>query len=476
MSSIFFSGVFACNKQKLRQKGVTTMKKEFVLGVEEALTNVNITLDFEENDVTIPLAVLDSLYNYKGEDEKKVLASKLIDYVREFPYKELTTTGCVQRNGSVLRVVDNGTFDKTLKDAYNLPSITRRVFQVCHDRKKVNKEKRVILIAQNPAVGIQAAKYDIESQPRQEKIFPSLKEQYTGVKEVDVSQTVLKQFSKDKKIPIEMIYGNEDIEWVENLFVIMKAENGSSLLGRYTHGEIVELKTNDKNHHSYVPKNAEQSFLLEALEKSAEEVPIVIVKGEAGTGKTFCALSAAINQLKGYGTRHTKDYVQILVAAPTVTIDEDIGYLPGEKDEKISPYLGGIYDNLAMYFRGRKSSWSNAQIDEEINSIFQRKLISIQALGFLRGRSIQKTIFIIDECQNIKPSILKDIVTRVGKETKLVLLGDPSQVNKPGLNSRRNGLVYVSEKFKGSSLCYQITLNAQKSVRSELAKEAVKFL
>ena len=129
-----------------------------------------------------------------------------------------------------------------------------------------------------------------------------------------------------------------------------------------------------------------------------------------------------------------------------------------------------------MIFRNKNQELDNQKLDMNVKFLFDRKFISIQPIGFLRGRSIQQSIFIIDECQNIKPSILRDIVTRVGKGTKLVLLGDPTQVNKPGLNTSKNGLVYVSEKFKGNSLCYQVMLNADKSVRSELAKEALKVL
>ena len=450
------------------------MRKEFILGVEEALTDTNITLSFDgDNDVTIPLVVLENLYNYKGDEEKKILASKLIEYIKEFPYKNLKV-GCKQRNGSILRVVDNGPISKKIRDMHNLSVTQKRIFQVCLDRRVKDKNgeaNQVILISQNPATGIQAAELDIKSQPLREKIFPPLEKQYTGVYNGSTSQTVIDAFYQNGEISVKDIYGYENVEWQENMFVTLQGERGNSIFGRYTQGKVVKLKHLKKSK-ACAPINSEQKYLIEALEAPAEEVPLVIVKGDAGTGKTYCTLSVALNKLAKYSDDEV--YSQILVAAPTVTIDEDLGYLPGEIDEKVGPYLGGFKDNLSTIFKNQNSELDNKKIDFNVRYLFEQKLITIQPIGFLRGRSIQNSIFIIDECQNIKPKILKDIVTRIGKGTKLVLLGDPSQVNKAGLNSSKNGLTYVAEKFKGNLLCYQITMS--KPVRGKLAEEALKVL
>ena len=181
-----------------------------------------------------------------------------------------------------------------------------------------------------------------------------------------------------------------------------------------------------------------------------------------------------INKVKKYTENGIYD--RILIASPTVNIDDEIGYLPGDIDEKVGPYLGGIMDNLWNYFKMCDEYSNNDDIQDKIDELFARNYIEIQGIGFLRGRSIKDNIFIIDEAQNIRPEILLDIVTRVGKGTKIVLMGDPTQVNRVGLNIRRNGLVYISEKMKGSSLCWQVTLNNEKSVRSDLAQEALRIL
>ena len=201
--------------------------------------------------------------------------------------------------------------------------------------------------------------------------------------------------------------------------------------------------------------------------------PLVVVKGAAGTGKTFCSLAYSLEHLKKYGSNGL--YNQILVGTP-VEYGEDIGYLPGDISSKVSPVLGGIYDNLKTMFREKNPEADNAMLQDQCEEVFERKFIEIQVIGFLRGRTIPYTCFIIDETQNVLPSDIKKIVTRAAKGSKFIFLGDPEQIGNPELNSRYNGLVYLSEKLKGNNLCWQVTLDSQKSVRSELAQVALNVL
>ena len=203
-----------------------------------------------------------------------------------------------------------------------------------------------------------------------------------------------------------------------------------------------------------------------------EQAPLVIAKGGAGTGKTFCSLGVGLEKL---GT----EYEQILVATPSETIGQErLGFLPGDIREKVSPYLGGIRDNLKILIgNGKKKGKSETVKDgmylkEEGDYYFEKGLIQIQPIGFLRGRTIVKTLFIIDETQNIDPSDIKSIVTRAAEGSKFVFLGDPSQVDNPKLSENYNGLVYLSEKMKGDPLCWQVTLSEKESVRSDLARIA----
>lgn len=213
--------------------------------------------------------------------------------------------------------------------------------------------------------------------------------------------------------------------------------------------------------------------MIEAL--LDDDCPLVVVKGGAGTGKTYCALAAGLQ-----GTEVEEKYSRILVTR-SVTSTEQYGFLPGDIEEKLAPYLAGIKDNLYILLHGsNKKSPKNRAIKnepyEDGTNYFERGVVQIQAIGFLRGRSIVDTYFIIDETQNIEPDTIKSIVTRAGEGSKFIFLGDPTQVDNPNLNERYNGLVYLSEQFKNDPMCAQVTLTDDESVRSKLAREAAKKL
>ena len=446
------------------------MKKEFVLSTEAVLSAVGITQRFDsDNDVTVPMCVLEEVYSYNGLPEKKLVAARFVDYIDSLDQTALITSGVRQENGSLLRVVDNNKISASLN---NFSPSERRLIQTCLDRKKKANKTEVVLIHPNPAIRMKAEKENIKSQPWQDEIFPAPEHQYTGRVEVSVSQTALDLFYQNRVISAKDVYESKKVDWKENLFVVLKSETGSSAVGRYTRGSIVPLTY----YNSKICKadNVEQKMLLECLLAPPEIAPLVICKGAAGTGKTFCTLAAALEKVAGYGSEEV--YSQILVGTPAVTIEEDIGFLPGDIDDKMGPYLGGIRDNLRIISKLKAPEKDNSQLNSDVKFIFEKGFIEIQSIGHLRGRSIPNMMFIIDEAQNIKPDIVLDILTRAAKGTKIVLLGDPTQVNRPGLNTRRNALVYTSEKMKGNSWCWQVTMNSDKSMRSELAQQALKIL
>ena len=202
--------------------------------------------------------------------------------------------------------------------------------------------------------------------------------------------------------------------------------------------------------------------MMEALLDN--EYPLVVIKGNAGTGKTFCTLAVGLEK-----TEVENQYSRILVTR-SVTATEQYGFLPGDIEEKLSPYLSGIKDNLSILLHGNGNRGKNKDFYED------GTIVQVQAIGFLRGRSIVETYFIIDETQNLEPDIIKSIVTRAAEGSKFIFLGDPTQVDNPNLTERYNGLVYLSEKMKGNPLCAQISLTDDESVRSKLAREAAKIL
>ena len=222
-------------------------------------------------------------------------------------------------------------------------------------------------------------------------------------------------------------------------------------------------------------KNVGQKFMLEALFTDADKAPLVIIKGPAGTAKTLFSLAVGLHKLlEDEGGQYRK----ILICRPNVTMDEEIGFLPGTEQDKISPFMRPIFDNLQILMDSdEKERYSNEkELNDKIKELFDRKVITTEAVAYLRGRSIVKNWVVIDEAQNLSPKQVKAIVTRVGEGTKLILIGDPEQIDQPFLDSRSNGLCYASEKMKDSQLCYQVTLKYDECERSPLAYEASKRL
>lgn len=207
----------------------------------------------------------------------------------------------------------------------------------------------------------------------------------------------------------------------------------------------------------------------------AKKAPLVIVKGMAGTSKTFYTLAVGLEKLLN---NPTGEYRRILICRPNAQFDSDIGFLPGDEQDKISPLLRPIMDNLEQLIDSNEEErFSDEQILKgKLDEIFARGIIQAEALNFIRGRSILKTYLIIDEAQNMTPNQVKGIITRAGKDTKIILLGDPGQIDRPFLDERTNGLSYACEHMKGSPLCWQVTLTAQECERSELAMDAIQRL
>lgn len=207
----------------------------------------------------------------------------------------------------------------------------------------------------------------------------------------------------------------------------------------------------------------------------AETAPLVIVKGMAGTAKTFYSL--AVGMEKVYNNP-TGEYRRIIVYRPNAQFDDDIGFLPGDEQEKIAPLMRPVIDNLEQLLDTDEDNRYEDEmlLSDKIQEVFDRGIIQTEALNFIRGRSIAKTYLIIDEAQNMTPNQVKGIITRAGEGTKIILLGDPNQIDRPFLDEKTNGLSYAAKYMKGSKYCWQITLSADECERSVLAMDAIKRL
>ena len=195
----------------------------------------------------------------------------------------------------------------------------------------------------------------------------------------------------------------------------------------------------------------------------------------AGTAKTFYSLAVGLDKVYN---NMTGEYRRIIICRPNAQFDDDIGFLPGDEQEKIAPLMRPIIDNLEQILDSdaERRYDDEAELSDKIQEVFERGIIQTEALNFIRGRSIVKTYLIIDEAQNMTPNQVKGIITRAGAGTKIILLGDPKQIDKPFLDEKTNGLSYAAKYMKGSPYCWQITLSADECERSELAMDAVKRL
>lgn len=434
---------------------------------------------FDDNQVVLPLVVMEELDNLKkSEGERGSNARKTIRILEQLRQKGDLLEGVELKNGGTLRVEKNFV---NIELPHDLPEdkMDNRILKVCKGLEDQNPEQ-VVLVTKDILLRIKAQMIGIRAEDFTTEQVEE--EQYTGRIEVYVPEELFQNFGKDG-IPIQAVYESDEYgkqytpELVENEFVIIKADQSTkkTQLGRVENGVIKKLDYKKSSPYGVKPRNAGQYFLQEALMQPAEKAPLVIVKGMAGTSKTFYSLAVGLEKLLN---NPSGEYRRILICRPNAQFDSDIGFLPGDEQEKISPLMRPIIDNLEQLIDSNEEERykDEAELQGKIDEIFGRNLIQMEALNFIRGRSIVKTYLIIDEAQNMTPNQVKGIITRAGKDTKIILLGDPKQIDRSFLDERTNGLSYASEHMKGSPLCWQISFTAEECERSILAMDAIKRL
>ena len=393
------------------------MSKVFVLREHALLSSHKSTLKFgDDNEIIIPLCVIDEIKATRNQSvEKGRIARDLLEYINSFPVDKLMSDkGVKQENGSNLRVSKNFTSIEVKME--NISSSERRTLQICLGIM-AQERKTVILVTNNLSLQLKAKALGIKAESLKDEVFPRFSEQYTGRMEILVSDDVIDSFYKNEFIQLDMIKDalprNKEI--YENEFFVMRSYSGKSAIGKYTNGIIKELEYQNFYPYGVKAKNVGQRFMLEAL--LDDNIPLVIIKGSAGTGKTFCALAVGLEK-----TFNSDIYPRKMLVTRSVTATEDYGYLPGDINEKLSPYLAGIKDNLDILSEETysKKEYSNDYCGEKPQRdrgeyFFERGIVKIQALGLVRGRTIYQTYFIVDETQNVDPDIIKTIVTRAGQ-------------------------------------------------------------
>lgn len=459
------------------------MKKTYVIDTNVLIQSPMALESFKDNDIVIPLVVLEELDSLKkAEGEKGFNARAAVRILEKYRNEGNLLEGVNLPDGGTIRVETNYVNVELPPD---LPDdkADNRILKVCKGliaNEKENEQvtlvtKDLVLRLKAQIIGINAEDYITEQISWEDA-------EYTGRTEVYIPDDMIKEYKK-KGIDIKEVYHTDEdgnripVELTENEFVMLKSDVATrkTLLGRVCKNKIVPLLYKKSKPYGVSPRNVGQYYMQEALMTSAEEAPLVIIKGMAGTAKTFYSLVVGMEKIYN---NPKGEYRRMIVCRPNAQFDDNIGFLPGDEQEKIAPLMRPVIDNLEQILDSdEKERYEDEEVlSDKISEIFERGIIQTEALNFIRGRSIQKTYLIIDEAQNMTPNQVKGIITRAGKGTKIILLGDPNQIDKPFLDERTNGLSYAAKHMKGSPYCWQVTLSADECERSELAMDAVRRL
>ena len=449
------------------------MQKTYVIDTNVLIQAPYALECFEENNLVIPLVVLEELDRLKKQDgEKGANARTAVRKLEECRMQGDLLKGVPLKSGGTLRIEKNFV-DVILPKDLPEEEADNRILKVCKGLSEENKSNKnnqeIILVTKDIVLRLKAQILEIKAEDFTTEQITEDDASYTGRCEA--------------YIPAEKLYQSDEegthipVKFTENEFVIIRADQSTkkTLLGRVQGEKVVPLVYKKSKPYGVSPKNVGQYFIQEALMTGAEQASLVIIKGMAGTAKTFYSL--AVGMEKVYNNPNG-EYRRIVVCRPNAQFDDDIGFLPGDEKEKIAPLMRPIIDNLEQLLDSdEKSRYEDETLlNDKILEVFGRGIIQTEALNFIRGRSIAKTYLIIDEAQNMTPNQVKGIITRAGKDTKIILLGDPNQIDKPFLDERTNGLSYAAKYMKGSPLCWQITLSADECERSNLAMDAIQRL
>ncbi len=428
--------------------------KTFVIDTNVFIHKPDCILSFRDNEVVVPLWVLEELDSLKTySDERGRNARHAIRLLDEYGRKGSLSDGVKMENGSILRVVMTHPEDvpidliadkpdnKIILTAYQLAKQGRMVFFVSKD---INARVKAT------ALGIKAVDY--------EKQKVNIDKLYSGYTELDATAENVAILETEGRLKWS------DTAPPNHYFLLHDRVHDETVLGRYV-GAADELEYVDYKMPSVAgvrPLNDQQRIAFDLL--LDESVNLVTLVGTAGTGKTLIAIAAGLRM-----TLEDRKYARVLVSRPIIPLGKDIGYLPGKKNEKLSHWMQPLFDNLEYILSVYKR--------EDIKSaeqLMNDKVIELEALTYIRGRSLPGQFIIIDEAQNLSPHEVKTIVSRAGEGSKVVLTGDPHQIDSPYLDANSNGLSYLVEAFKGQEIFGHVTLH--RSERSRLAELAAELL
>ncbi|MDN5355007.1 MAG: PhoH-like ATPase [Candidatus Cloacimonadota bacterium] len=445
--------------------------KIFVLDTNVLIHNPKSMFSFEDNLVVIPITVIEEIDNFKkGLDEKGRNARQIGRYLDELRQQGSLQKGVKTEKGGIIKVMISRKITDTASEILITDTNDNLIIGTALFIQKQEKDSDVILVSKDANVRIKADAVGLRAENFEtDKI--NFAELYSGYKKIIVSQDVLHTYKKEKFLI------NEFGQIYPNQFVLLATseEDPEPILARYSvqNNTIYPLKYyQGQELFGIKSRNLEQTMSFDLL--LDPQVQLVSLVGKAGTGKTLLALAAGLNQVV-----EEDNYNRMVVSRPVFPLGKDLGYLPGSKSEKFNPWMQPIYDNMEILLSTRKEQEDNGngkifgKKEPSLQDYLDFGFIELEPLTYIRGRSLPEQFLVIDEAQNLTPHEMKTIITRAGEGTKIVLTGDPYQIDIPYLDSESNGLSIAVEKFKSEEIVGHITLT--KGERSHLATIAAKF-
>jgi len=445
------------------KSGGSGKKKIFVLDTSVILYDHNALENFQEHDVAIPIQVLEELDNMKsGNDTRNFEARSFIRLMDDLSHNNLVNEWQPlngKSKGSFKVILDTKAITVDAKAIFGSEKTDHRILNAALCLQEENTDKKIVLVSKDICLRLKAKSLNLHAEDYETGKIKNLDELYTGKTTLDkITDKLITQLNKHDTIAGDAL---EIIPNSGNKFYILSGKN-KTVPGFYNTQTGQLEKIVEQPVFNIFPKNFEQACAIHALLNP--DIKLVSIQGNAGTGKTLLALASALEQ--------RKNYRQIYVTRPIVPLsNKDIGFLPGDVKSKIDPYMAPIWDNLKFI---KDQFGDDEKMQAKIDELVASDKISIAPLAFIRGRTLSKIFFIVDEAQNLTPHEIKTIISRAGENSKFVFTGDIYQIDTPYLDAESNGLSYLIDKAKEHPLYAHITL--QKGERSELANLATELL
>ena len=434
-------------------------KKIFVIDTNVILHDATCIQNFEDNEIVIPISVLEELDQFKrGNEQIHYNAREFLRLLDELSV-DSDMSDLNQFDGKV-RVVVNHSWHPNVEVIFKEDCPDHRIINCAFKLHEETPDKKIVLVSKDTNIRLKARSLGILAEDYTTDAIEDISDIYPGNRLIENVSTG----------EIDMVYssvdiGTNDLQSIEkptpNENFILK--NGQkSVLAYFDPFEKSIVQINNPNAYGIIPRNAEQSFALNMLLDN--RIQLITISGKAGTGKTLLALASALEKRKSFS--------KIFLARPIIPLsNRDLGFLPGDIHSKLDPYMQPLFDNLSVIRNQFKNSDQRAL---RINEMLEHEKLLITPLAYIRGRSLQKSFFIVDEAQNLTPHEVKTIITRAGEGTKVVFTGDIHQIDHPYLDKKSNGLTYLISRMKGQDVFAHITL--EKGERSDLADLASNLL